>query len=1126
MRMSRIALRCCASLILALSLPSISPQRALAQETAATCAPTVGRLVSVQGNVDVQRAGTNDWLRIKRLDTVVCTGDRVRTAPLSRAALFVQPETILRVDQNTTIALSQTTAEVVVEFFQDDVIRAARDSQSCGAGYFITRFPKKLRVTTPHMNAAVEGTEFEVDVRCASTELAVIEGAVRSQNLATSEEFLVNGGQMVVAGPSSGVVTTLVKPTDAVQWVLYYPPLAETKDEFELPTAEQCRNLASPADGGCLTQRAETLLGLGRSDEALQDVDEALKRDPGNGEANALRAVVQVARNDNAAALQAANAATSSAPNSYRAWLAQSYAQQAGFDLDSALASVTKAQSLEPNNPLLNARAAELLLSLGRTGEAETAARAVVQGNPDESRGHTMLGFIHLAQIDTKAARNEFETAVAQDSFDALPRLGLGLAKIRGGDLVAGREQLEIAAALDPSNSLLRSYVGKAYYEENSKERDALAAEQFGLAKQLDPNDPTPWFYDAILNGSQNKPVEALQALQTSIERNGNRAVYRSRLLLDDDAAARSATVAAVYGNLGFEKLAVIESTKALAANAGNYSAHRQLASAYANLPRHDIARVSEALQAQIRQLVSVAAVEPLLSSDNLAIIRDTGPSRLATNEYNVLFNRNQIRWQIDALAGDRDTFGDQVVVSDLIDDFSIALGQLHYETDGFVENDAAEKNIYDLFLHAQVTPKLSLQMDAKRTDFSVGQTFFAFDPTVATPTTIEEESKSFRFSGHYMLDSGDDWIWSVIAEDREGEVLSFPDGGLFTDSEVKPFAVELQRLINVGTTQVVAGAGYTDENDRSPLEQVDIRSESANVYAYAQWRPSRYELSIQAGLAGEWFELDSTAVDTRIDRNELSPKFGLVWSPRAGTTVRAAAFSSVRRTFVLSQTIEPTQVAGFNQFFTGFEEFYGDVKGTISERVGVALDQAFSASTFAGAEVSSRHLDVPSLNLDRDSTWREKAGHVYFYTAWAPTRGQSLFGGWRAAISVDGEYEKVERPPVLPGSEGILDLETLRAPLGIQFFTGVGVTLRVATTYVKQEGVFSADVTLPIVEKEDDAWITDFSLEYRLPRRLGVIAVGVRNAFDDSVDLLEIDPFNPLVATRRLAFGNVRLEF
>ncbi len=39
---------------------------------------------------------------------------------------------------------------------------------------------------------------------------------------------------------------------------------------------------------------------------------------------------------------------------------------------------------------------------------------------------------------------------------------------IRDGHLEEGRRQIEIAVALDPTNSLLRSYLGKAYYEENT----------------------------------------------------------------------------------------------------------------------------------------------------------------------------------------------------------------------------------------------------------------------------------------------------------------------------------------------------------------------------------------------------------------------------------------------------------------------------------------------------------------------------------------------------------------------------------------------------------------------------------------------------------------------------------
>jgi len=48
---------------------------------------------------------------------------------------------------------------------------------------------------------------------------------------------------------------------------------------------------------------------------------------------------------------------------------------------------------------------------------------------------------------------------------------------------------------LDPNSSLVHSYLGKAYYEEK---RDALAESQLKTAKELDPLDPTAWFYDAI----------------------------------------------------------------------------------------------------------------------------------------------------------------------------------------------------------------------------------------------------------------------------------------------------------------------------------------------------------------------------------------------------------------------------------------------------------------------------------------------------------------------------------------------------------------------------------------------------------------------------------------------------
>ncbi|MFZ2508393.1 MAG: tetratricopeptide repeat protein, partial [Steroidobacteraceae bacterium] len=552
----------------------------------------MGRVVSIQGNVEVQRAGSQDWLRIRQLDAAVCSGDRLRTAPLSRAALFIQPETLVRVDQNTTIKLNQTTSEVLVEFFQDDATAADPGAQCCGAAYFITRFPKKFKVITAHLNAAVEGTEFMVTMSREGTELAVLEGVVLSQTAATREQRAVTAGNRLVAGQGAAAAfSTLIRPTDAVQWVLHYPPLSDNTAGADVATDEQCRALPIPSNQDCLTGRAEVLLRLGHIDEALRDIEGALALDSRNGDAYALRAIIQIARNDKTAAMESARAATANAPDSMRAWLALSYAEQASFELELALASARKAQALQADSSLVNARVAELLLSLGNARDAEDSARAAIAGDSKESHAYSVLGFVYLAQLSLDDSRANFEAAIERDSFAALPRLGLGLALIRDGRLKAGREQLEIAVALDPSNSLLRSYVGKAYYEENTKQRDELAALQFALAAEMDPSDPTPRLYEAIRLQTANRPAEAMREIRQSIALNDDRAVYRSEFKLDEDLAVRSASQGRIYKDLGFDNLAILDGWKSVNSDPGDFSGHRLLADTYSGLPRQEVAR-------------------------------------------------------------------------------------------------------------------------------------------------------------------------------------------------------------------------------------------------------------------------------------------------------------------------------------------------------------------------------------------------------------------------------------------------------------------------------------------------------------------------------------------------------
>jgi Flp pilus assembly protein TadD len=87
----------------------------------------------------------------------------------------------------------------------------------------------------------------------------------------------------------------------------------------------------------------------------------------------------------------------------------------------------------------------------------------------------------------------------------------------------------------------LRSYLGKAF--DNAKD-DERARQELERAKTLDPNDPTPWLYLALIDRQDNRINTAVGELEKSLELNENRRLYRSGFLLDQDRAVRSSSLA------------------------------------------------------------------------------------------------------------------------------------------------------------------------------------------------------------------------------------------------------------------------------------------------------------------------------------------------------------------------------------------------------------------------------------------------------------------------------------------------------------------------------------------------------------------------------------------------------
>jgi tetratricopeptide (TPR) repeat protein len=283
----------------------------------------------------------------------------------------------------------------------------------------------------------------------------------------------LTSGQSAVAGAGkTPVLRVVARPRDAVQWALYYPPVLYVRADA-LPAGAGWQGMVRQSIESYMrgdlqrafnsmanvpedireplffAYRASLLLAVGRVDEASADIQRALTLDPHNSQAYALQTIIAVVQNDTDRALQVAQQAVGTAPDSATAQIALSYAQQARFDLEGARTSLERAVKLEPKNALAWARLAELHSSFGELNKALRVAQTAVALEPELARTQTVLGFAYLMQVKTKQAKNAFEKAIALDQADPLPRLGLGLAKIRESNLDEGSRDIEVAASLD-----------------------------------------------------------------------------------------------------------------------------------------------------------------------------------------------------------------------------------------------------------------------------------------------------------------------------------------------------------------------------------------------------------------------------------------------------------------------------------------------------------------------------------------------------------------------------------------------------------------------------------------------------------------------------------------------------
>jgi hypothetical protein len=679
--------------------------------------------------------------------------------------------------------------------------------------------------------------------------------------------------------------------------------------------------------------------------------------------------------------------------------------------------------------------------------------------------------------------------------------------------------------------------LGKAYFEEK---RAPLDAEQFSIAKALDPLDPTAYLYDGIRRQTENDPIGALRNLEESIARNDNRAVYRGRLLLDKDRAARGTSVARVFNDLGFNRVGVDEATQSLTMDPSNTSAHRFLSDVYQGERRSEVARVSELLQAQLLQDSNLSPVQPSISSTNLNIATLGGPVNVGFNEFTPLFQQDKTQLNVSALAGNNATVGGEAVLSGVYDRYSFSAGAFGYRTDGFRSNNDMEHGIYDVYAQAALTSEFNLQAEFARRNTDRGDLAMKFDPEDFDPTfrrSLDEDS--YRLGARFSPNTRSTVLLSAIHTNRdvEGqekqEVFFIPGLGpinLVQDlrSEDDADQLETQYLFQAESFNLIAGAARAtvDKKDTvdvsfetpfgpdpgDPPFTVDDELRDTRAYLYGQFAfPG--ELNWTIGVSNQHYE------DNSFDFDETSPKLGLRWTVNEGLTLRAAYFETVKPVLASNRMLEPSEVAGFKQYFD-------DADATKAKRYGLALDWRATQDLYLGAEVSKRELKSPVIDPstgdglfeDRD----ESQHRLYAY--WAVDERWALGG----ELMYD-EFENQNDSAV--GDLVPTRVKTLSLPLRLNYFHPSGFFAGVAVAFVDQK--VRGNENYRFATGDSRFSVTDLAIGMRLPKRAGVISLSVQNVFarefdylDDSYRSFESEPVTGPYIPDRAVTARMSLSF
>ena len=986
---------------------------AQAQSPASTLGPAEAKIIALEvaEEIETLRGGSKVWDRAYT-NQVIYPGDELRTGLRSRAILQFSDQTLAPIPPRSHMRLQPSEGKRrVMELIKGVIYFFHRDK------------PGDVEVRTRLVNAVVLGTEFTLAVADdGTTTLSLIDGKVEMSN-ALGTLQLVSGQQGTVEPGAAPKRTAMLSVTNIIQWCMYYPAIINV-DELKLPGDVQ-RDLADSLkayhDGDLLAalakypaQRAAAvpeeqiyhaalLLSVGD----LEVAEPILNRTLSSANADARLAEVAEALDVMIASVKGQAFSPKHSPKLASSYLALSYYEQSEGRLESALVAARKATALAPDFSFASVRVAELEFSFGRSASAREVVTKSLAIAPRNAQAHALLGYLLAAENKTSEALLSFDHAIALDPALGNAWLGRGLCKIKQGHLVEGQRDLLVAASAEPQRSTLRSYLGKAYAETS----DFIHAEhELLLAEKLDARDPTPALYLALLRQQQNRINEGIRELERSQALNGNRQLYRSKLLLDQDRAVRGVNLANLYEDAGLRDASYREAVRSVDSDYGNFSSHWFLANTYNNLRdprqinlRYETPWLSEYLVANLLSPVGAGTLSPFVTQQ----------------EYSRLFDRNRIGFSSATEYLSRGDWLQTAVQHGNYENFSYAAEVAYRSENGQRPNNDQEQLTATLKLKQQITAQDAIFFQGTYYKADAGDLRPLYDPATAdTGLRVRERQEPVALLGyHHQWQPGMDTLFLAGRLNGTLQVTNPSQGVLFlhttngAPADIFPaapgqiaqdyrlgtdiYTAELQQLFQLPSQMFIVGGRYQNgrfntrnqsfasDNSVFAANLFDLHTQQLNggfnresFYGYYHWQFFE-PLVVIAGVSYDRVAIPENfrfapLLPGQKNVQQVSPKAGVIWTPLSNTTFRAAYSQSLGgAAFDQSFQLEPSQVAGFNQAWRSIipESVAGANAGAKFETAGVALDQKWPSHTYAGLTLqwlrsrADRQVGIWSLN-------------------------------------------------------------------------------------------------------------------------------------------------------------------